>query len=177
MKYVALLRGINVGGNNTIKMAELKTCFEKLGLNGVSTYINSGNIIFSDEKHPASQLVAMIEKCIRNNFDLEIPVVVRGKKQIDKVVEELPNNWATDKAMRTDIIFLWDEVDYPEVIGEIKTNPDVDNLIYTPGAIIWNFDREFYKKSKMYNFIGTKVYKLSTARNSNTVRKIQYLMD
>jgi uncharacterized protein (DUF1697 family) len=79
--------------------------------------------------------------------------------------------------MRTDVIFLWAEVDRPDVLNEIAANPSVDHLIYTPGAVIWHFDRTDYRKSKMHDFIGTRVYTLMTARNVNTVRKLQKLLD
>lgn len=176
MKYVALLRGINVGGKNTIKMAELKICFERLRFNDVTTYINSGNVIFSAQKKTNPELASDIATGIKDYFGLDVPAVVRTSEQIDEVVKKLPKAWTTDKTMRTDVIFLWDEVDYPAVIDEIKINPEVDNLIYIPCALIWNLDRQHYTKSKMHSFIGTKIYKLSTARNSNTVRKLQDLM-
>ncbi|HET6622591.1 MAG TPA: DUF1697 domain-containing protein [Candidatus Saccharimonadales bacterium] len=176
MKYVALLRGINVGGNNKISMFELKACFEKLGFGDVKTYINSGNIIFSTSKSDETRLVRSIENCIKDKFNLDIPVVIRSNQQIAEVVKAIPKEWVNNQAMRTDVLFLWTEVDGPEVLEEIKTNPEVDNLIYTAGAIIWNFDRQNYRQSKLHGFIGTHVYKLMTARNINTVRKLAGLM-
>ena len=175
MRYVAFLRGINVGGNNSPNMKELKVCFEEQDLRDVATYINSGNIIFSSDESEKN-LIKMIEKCIKDRFSLNIPVLVRNENEIAKTVAEIPSHWSNDQAMRTDVLFLWDEVDYPEVLDEIKTNSEVDNLIYTKGAVIWNFDRLNYRKSKMNKFIGTRVYKLMTARNVNTVRKIQEMM-
>lgn len=175
MKYVALLRGINVGGNSTISMAKLKECFDSLGFKDVKTYINTGNVIFSSTQSRASLLHA-IEKCIQDNFELHVPVVIRSKDQIEKVAENIPKEWVNDKDMRTDVLFLWDEVDYPNILDEIQVNPEVDHLVYTKGAIIWNYDRINYSKTKLRNFIGTRVYKLMTARNVNTVRKICELM-
>ncbi len=175
MKYVALLRGINVGGNNSISMAKLKECFDSLGFKDVKTYINTGNVIFSSTKSETS-LVHAIEKCIQDNFGLNVPVVIRTKDHIEKVVEDIPKEWVNDTDMRTDVLFLWDEVDYPTILDEIQVNPDVDHLIYTKGAVIWNYDRINYSKTKLRNFIGTRVYKLMTARNVNTVRKIRDLM-
>lgn len=176
MRYVALLRGINVGGNNTIKMSELKACFEMLGLTDVKTYINSGNIIFSTGNTDEPALVKIIEQCIKANFGLDIPVVVRSQPQIAETVQKIPERWVNDQTMRTDVLFLWPSVDQPAVLDEIKTNPAVDELIYGPGVIIWHFDRAYYRQSKMPGFIGTRVYKLMTARNANTVRKLHQLM-
>lgn len=175
MKYVALLRGINVGGNNTIKMSALKACFEALGFADVKTYINSGNIIFSSDK-AEDELVPVVEKCIEDNFHLNVPVVIRSQAEIAKTAAKIPADWVNDQAMRTDVLFLWADVDRPDVLDEISTNPDVDQLIYTPGAVVWHFDRINYRQSKMHSFIGTRVYKLMTARNVNTVRRLHQLM-
>ncbi len=175
-KHVALLRGINVGGNNKISMSELKACFEQLGFSEVVTYINSGNIIFKADK-PEPELVGIIEQCIKDNFGLDIPVVVRSAQQITDVVKKLPDSWLNNKEVRTDVLFLWQEVDRPDVVNEIRVNPDVDELLYVPGALIWHVrDRSQINKSKMNYFIGTMVYKLMTARNANTTRKLHELM-
>src|ERR1700709_15364 len=159
MKYVALLRGINVGGNNILKMTDLKSAFEAIGFGDVRTYINSGNILFSSPIDSESEIVRSIERCIKDNFDLDIPIVIRSQSEIAEVVGKIPENWVNDQAMRTDVIFLWAEVDRPDVLDEIATNPSVDHLIYTPGAVIWHFDRTNYRKSKMHDFVGTRVYK------------------
>lgn len=78
--------------------------------------------------------------------------------------------------MRTDVIFLWNEVNNPDVIKETKRK-DVDTLIYVDGAIIWWLDRNDYAKSGMHDFISTRVYKHMTARNVNTTRKILEIMN
>jgi uncharacterized protein (DUF1697 family) len=90
MKYVALLRGINVGGKNKISMAELKTSFEKLGFFDVKTYINSCNIIFSATES-ASELTEIVETGIKNTFHLDIPVLIRSQAEIDETVRAIPN--------------------------------------------------------------------------------------
>lgn len=176
MKFIALLRGINVGGKNTIKMSELKTCFEKMGFSEVTTYINSGNVIF-DSEMSESTLVEIIERSIKDYFRLEIFVVIKSAAQIKKLIEEIPENWTNDSKMRTDILFLFPEIDRSEVLNEIKSNPDFDNLRYFPGAVVWNVDRVNYNKSKLHDLIGSKIYKKTTIRNVNTVRKIHELMN
>jgi uncharacterized protein (DUF1697 family) len=174
-RYVALLRGINVGGNTKIEMPRLKAAFEKLGAKDVLTYINSGNVIFSDSR-ARKQLEPVIEAGITKEFGFNVRVVVRDSANIAKLCKEIPADWTNDSEQRTDVLFLWEDADKPDVLEEIKVNPDVDNLIYTPGAVIWNFDRINYRSSKMHSFIGTRVYKLMTARNINTVRKLNDLL-
>ena len=174
-RYIALLRGINVGGNAKVEMPRLKAVFEKLGAEDVKTYINSGNVIFSDTRS-RKQLEPLIEEAIAKEFGFNARVVVRDDANIAKLCKEIPADWTNDSEQKTDVIFLWEEVDSPGVLEEIKVNPDVDALIYIPGAVIWNFDRVNYRSSKMHNFIGTRVYKLMTARNINTVRKLNELL-
>ena len=74
-KYIALLRGINVGGHNIIKMSNLKAVFERRGFQSVVTYINSGNIIFDSGLDELSAKT-VCEKLITEDFSLDIPVCV-----------------------------------------------------------------------------------------------------
>lgn len=77
MIYVALLRGINVGGKNKIEMRKLKATFEKAGMSEVTTYINSGNVIFSDSRRKPPRIVSVLEKAIAADFGLQIKVLIR----------------------------------------------------------------------------------------------------
>src|SRR5262245_27747152 len=112
--YVALLRGINVGGNSVVSMKDLKACFEALGLEDVRTYINSGNIIFRDSRKSVATLARLIESGIKAHRKMDIRVVVKSQADIAAICKKIPPEWVTDKLMRTDVMFLWDEVDTPE---------------------------------------------------------------
>lgn len=173
--YVALLRGINVGGNTKVEMKKLKILFERMKFTDVSTYINSGNVLFRTNQ-PHETLATHIEKSIETEFGFPVRVVVRDKKQISEIAEQVPKIWTNDAAQKTDVIFLWDDVNSPNVLEEILTNPKVDQLSYMDGAIIWHIDRAHYNQSAMHKFIGTRIYKQMTARNINTVRKLRDLM-
>ena len=174
--YVALLRGINVGGNTMVSMKDLKSCFEDLGLRDVVTYINSGNIIFKDSRQSTPALVRLIESGIKARCKMEIRVVIKTRSDIAAICKKIPTDWVTDKLMRTDVMFLWDDVDSPDVISAIAINPKVDNLLHVKGALIWNVARDNYGKSKLPKIMGTRIYKNMTARNANTTRKLLDLM-
>jgi uncharacterized protein (DUF1697 family) len=174
--YVALLRGINVGGNMLVSMKDLKACFEKAGLREVSTYINSGNVMFKDSRASIPALVKLIESAIKTHCKMDLRVVVKSRKDLEAICKKMPREWVTDKVTRTDVMFLWDEVDNAEAIAAIATNPDVDRLLYLKGALIWNVDRKDYGKSKVPKIVGTRFYKNMTARNANTTRKLLALM-
>jgi uncharacterized protein (DUF1697 family) len=175
--YVALLRGINVGGNNIISMKELVDTFERLGFGTIKTYINSGNIVFTTSAANDTALVKKIETAIYERFGFEVRVVVKSRPEVAAIVKKIPPQWVTDKHMRTEVLFLWSGVNKPSVLKQIATNPDVDRLLYVKGALIWNFDRADYKRSKIDKFIGTYVYKNMTGRNANTTRKLLSMME
>ena len=158
-------------------MKQLKSCFESLGFQDVSTYIASGNIIFkADSRQRPSSLVKMIETGIKAACEMDIRVIVRSKDDIAAICRMIPRDWVTDKTMRTDVMFLWDEVDNPDAIAALPITPKVDRLRHVKGAVIWNVSRSDYGKSKLPKIIGTKVYKSMTARNANTTRKLLELM-
>lgn len=176
MIYVALLRGINVGGNNKINMKELKGTFEWVGLQSVVTYINTGNIIFADKGRSKGELVSLLEYAIHKDFGLQIKVLILSMEDYARVMEALPAGWSNGDQMKSDVMFLWEEVDNESVVGELLHKPDIDTVIYVPGAILWSVGRDQVTRSGMQKLIGTKLYRQMTVRNVNTTRKIYELM-
>ncbi len=88
--YIALLRGINVGGNKRVKMDKLRSSFENMGLEAVKTYIQSGNVVFKTKKTSPAGLAAKIEKRIVADFGFSVSVIVRGSDDIEAVIENNP---------------------------------------------------------------------------------------
>ena len=175
MIYVALLRGINVGGNNKVEMKRLKNTFELLGFANVVTYINSGNIIFEDFSRRQDIIIDEIESAIKQDFQLELKVLIRNLDNIETICQELPATWLKNEMMRTDVMFLWEKFDRPEIKKDLKINP-VDNVKYLPGALLWNVEGKNYSKSGMLKLMGTELYKNMTIRNVNTVRNLHQIM-
>ena len=173
MVYVALLRGINVGGKHTVAMALLKKTFENLGFNGVKTYINSGNVIFSSSQKP---LAEKVEAAIEKDFGFRVPVVVRTFQELETLVKGIPAEWVNDTSMRCDVMFLWPAVDRPEVIQQFPFKPELEDVIYLPGAVVWRIDRSSVRRGAIPKIIGTNIYKQLTIRNVNTTRKLYELM-
>ena len=116
MIYVALLRGINVGGNNKVDMKKLKNTFEELGYTNVVTYINSGNIIFEAKGKKEDKIIKEIELAIKKDFALEIKVLIRDFESIKSLCKKIPNTWVKNETMRTDVMFLWEEFDNPKIL-------------------------------------------------------------
>ena len=108
--FVALLRGVNVGGNNIISMSSLRTSFEKMGFSNVSTYINSGNVIFQDPRKSIPELVRRIEAGINSHCKMDVRVIVKSKSEMAAICRKLPADWVTDKVadLVIDVVRKWD---------------------------------------------------------------------
>lgn len=96
VRYVALLRGINVGGNTLIKMADLKVCVAGLGLEDVSTYIASGNVLFTTDRVATGALAERLEAAIEAHFALPVKVVVLDRPGYARIVKAIPPAWIGD---------------------------------------------------------------------------------
>jgi uncharacterized protein (DUF1697 family) len=170
--YAALLRSVNVGGNNPIAMAKLKATFERLGFAGVRTFIASGNVIFRTGETDEARLVRKIEAAIEADFRVKIKVLLRDVRAMGKLVRTISPAWVNDKQMRCDVMFLWKEIDSRSVLKELPINPALEDVKYVPGAVLWRIDRDKVTRSRMSRIIGTKLYQQITVRNLNTVRKL-----
>lgn len=165
-----------MGGNNNISMVKLKGSFEDLGLKDVKTYINSGNIIFTTNVTSQKELTERIEDVIEQDFGLSIKVVLRSLASIRTIIEALPPEWVNDKTMKCDVMFLWEAVDSPAVLKQLVNKPEIEDLKYVPGAIMWRVDRQHVNRSALQKLAGTPLYKQVTIRNCNTARKLYALM-
>src|SRR5690348_5328851 len=106
MRYVALLRGINVGGANMIKMDDLKAEFERLGFENVRSYINSGNLAFDARKTPGDKLAEKIEKAVEVRFARPIAVVVRAQSEIAEILRNNPFDGEFGSHKEMHVLFL-----------------------------------------------------------------------
>ncbi len=176
MKYVALLRGINVGGNNKVSMQELRQVFEQAGMSNVSTYINSGNVLFESSTSPKAALAQTLEIAIKAKFGFVVKVLVYSGAELLAIAKQLPDIWTNDDSMKCDVMFLWEEVDNPEVLEQLAIKPDIDTVKYVPGALLWSADRKQLTRSGMMKLAGTDLYKQMTIRNCNTLRKLAHLI-
>src|SRR6202035_5491033 len=172
MTYVAFLRGVNVGGKGIVSMAAIKEALVALGLSDVRTYINSGNVIFSTRASDTQQLSAGIEEALEQHTGMAIKVLVMDHKTLKKMVDAIPRSWVDDKTMRTYVLLLWKELDDRTILDRLPIKSGIDELRYTPGAVVWRVDRENVRRSQMSRIVGTPLYKRITIRSVNTMRKL-----
>ena len=175
--YVALLRGINVGGSNLIRMPALKACFEAQGLCDVATYIQSGNVLFKAGRSNELRLTRLIEEALSETFAYESRVVVRSFEQLKAVVEKAPEGFGTrPAAYRYDVVFLKEPLTAVEAMKSVATNPAVDRVY--PGDGVLYSSRLISKaaQSHMSRVVSKPAYKNMTVRNWNTTGRLLELM-
>lgn len=174
--FVALLRGINVGGKNMIRMSALKESFERMGFEGVTTYINSGNIIFKAEEGDARKLERDVERMLSVEYNLECKVVVRSFSEIANLVEHLPENWNGDERWKYDVIFLRHSIDSESILEGMEPRGDIEQAVYHPGTLLWSARISELSRTSLHKLPGRKIFQDMTVRNLNTTKKIYELM-
>jgi uncharacterized protein (DUF1697 family) len=180
MKYLALLRGINVGGNNRVAMNQLRLCFEELGFKNVATYINSGNVIFETAETNEVELVKKIEHKIEDQFGFKVVVMVISKTNFKNAMQNRPSWWGEgdSKKLRSDAMFVIAPTTAQEVLQELKIEPGSPDKLSEHGQVIfWTLPMENYNKSVVPKIIGTPIYKRVTLRSSTTTKKLLTLME
>lgn len=177
-RYIALLRGINISGKNRLSMPELKACFAEEGYTDVITYLNSGNVVFSDRRTDPARKAKKIEAMIRKRFSLDIPVYVILEKDLQKLLETAPDWWGTeDKAIYDNLIFVLPPYTAEEIKNDIGDSSEgLERILIKDNVIFWSFDRKNYAKANWWKKtaaagIGEKI----TIRTAGTVRKTAQL--
>lgn len=178
MKYIALLRGINVGGNNIIKMIDLKNSFEDMEFENVKTYIQSGNIIFSSDEKDSLQLEKKIEKALSERFNYVSKVVIVSHELLEKIVKNAPKDFGLKpEEFRYDVFFLKSSLTPENALAQITLREGVDEANSGEGVLY--FSRLIAKAGQSYlnKIVGTRVYKEMTIRNWNTTTKLLALCE
>lgn len=171
MKYVALLRGINVGKAVRVPMGELRTLLEGLGMQGVSTYLNSGNAIF-ESTLPADEITQLVEDELERTFGQRIPTLVKSLEQMRAIADSIPVEWVNSPAEQTYVAYLFADADYPDLVDQLPVRREFMSIYHTPGALVWNIKREDYNRSHITKIVGHPSYARMTTRNVNTARKL-----
>jgi uncharacterized protein (DUF1697 family) len=175
--YVALLRGVNVGGNRNIAMSALKKSFEQLGLVDVSTYINSGNVLFRSKDTDTRRLERRIERMLANEYRLESRVLIRSFADMAKLLARWPADWNDrDEHWKYNVIFLSRAIDSRRILKGLHPKPEIEKVVYVPGTLLWSARVDALGRTDMLKLGRQPVYKEITVRSPNTVRKLHELM-
>jgi uncharacterized protein (DUF1697 family) len=178
MNYLALFRGVNVGGKNKLSMAELKVYLGELGLKNVRTYINSGNALFESDK-PGATVAKEIEATLVKKFKFDsdiIKVLVLSEEQLAGVVNGAPEGFGKEPGTYySDVAFLID-VDAEEAFKAFELNPEVDAMWLGEGVVYYRRLGALRIKSRLSRVISKPIYKSMTIRNWNTTVKLLTLL-
>ena len=172
MKYSALLRGINISGKNKISMSELKTELENDKYQNVTTYLNSGNVIFESSIDNKETIRKDINKIIYDKFNLEIPVFIITTSELENILNHW---WGTDnKEVYDNLIFIIPPTKYNEVYNTIgEPSKDIEKIEEYNNSIFWSFDLSKYRKANWWiKTASTDIKDKITIRTANTMRKV-----
>jgi uncharacterized protein (DUF1697 family) len=171
MKYVAFLRGINVGGNVTIKMTELKEAFDKAGFKNVQTILASGNVMFDSENRDPDAITRKIELVLKKKWKREITVFVRTVEELRRMADGQPFKGVTvTPNTRRYVTFLYEfsrGLKIPELPTNVKITRMKDDAVFTVVELAPELDTPDSMAS-LNKALGAKI----TARNWNTIEKI-----
>lgn len=173
VKYVALLRGINVGGNNIIKMAELKSYFEEMGFSKVFTYIQSGNVIFESAENDLLKLSKKIENGLSVKFDYKSTVIILPIESLKSVVENTPETFGSiTSEYKYDIIFIKKPYTADDIINLIPQKEGIDQVIKGDSSLYISRKTSNLGQSYLKKIVSKPFYKHVTIRNWKTTTKL-----
>jgi uncharacterized protein (DUF1697 family) len=173
--YVALLRGINVGGNNVIRMEDLRGSFEVMGFQDVRTYIQSGNVVFRAAEADPARLAGKIERALSAGFDYDSRAVVRSHGELERIVSDAPRGFGGDDLHRYNVVFLKEPATVDEAMANVRIRDGVDEARAGQGVLYFSTLKSAASRSGLTRVIGTPIYRLMTIRNWNTTVKLKDL--
>lgn len=175
IRYIALLRGINISGKNKISMPELKIALSEKGFADVKTYLNSGNVIFSDDETDIVKLAERIRAIILETFHLEIPVFVISQDELKSLLSKAPSWWGSgSKDIYDNLIFAITPYSIETVADKIgEPSEKIEKVQIYGNTAFWSFDRKLYAKANWWKKTATPgIGEMITIRTANTLRKI-----
>ena len=177
-RFLALLRGINVGGRNIIPKDALRQCFEDLGFHSVRTYIQSGNILFRSDRTNVRELTEAIEHALSDRFSYEARAVVLSRRKYMSAVRAAPDGWGDDDAQRHNALFTLAGITPKRALVQLRPlRTDVDTVTVGPGVIFWSVPKEQQARSTLMKLSASPVYQQVTVRNHNTVSRLLELFE
>jgi uncharacterized protein (DUF1697 family) len=175
--YLALLRGINVGGNNIIKMDDLRHAFESMGFFEVKTYIQSGNVIFGSSETNQAKLTEIIEAKLSEMFLCSMSVVILTEEELKLIINQAPKGFGEMKEQyRYDVWFLKPQLISEEVRKQVRLREGVDQITTGKNVIYASRLINEASKSLLIKINQSSLYQNMTVRNWNTTKKLSELI-
>lgn len=178
MKYISILRGINVSGQKKIKMTDLKILYEKQGFEDVITYIQSGNVIFeSKTKLTIETLKKIIEKAIETKYTFQVPVDIRTNQELKQIIEKYPYEEVKKEDNETKVLVTFlQSTPLDEKVESLLEYVKSPEKLIIQGKEVYLYCPNGYGRSKLTNtFIEKKLGVSATTRNWKSVKKLYEL--
>ncbi|HNY02314.1 MAG TPA: DUF1697 domain-containing protein [Bacteroidales bacterium] len=172
--YISILRGINVSGKNMIKMETLRKMYEALGFTGVSTYLQSGNVVFGSQEADTVAMAARISGRIREEFGYEVPVLVLTPGEIGQVIagNPFPADPSKDPAFLHITFLSAEPASIPREAIDAKRAPGEEIAFH--GKAVYLYCPNGYGNTKLHNTFLEKALKVTaTTRNWKTTRELE----
>ena len=176
MRYVALLRGINLAGHKMVAMAELRAALAKMGFTDVSTLLQSGNALFTAAKTKPAKLEALIEQEIEKRFKLQVDIHVRDAGEIASVIEANPFRREAEAAPSQFLVSFYREPIDPPLVTALQAAIAGPERVRCVDRHLYMTFPEGIGNSKAPLLVDRTLRVKGTARNWNTVTKIAALM-
>lgn len=170
-KYVAFLRGINVGGKTSVKMADLRETAEKIGLENIETYIQSGNLIFETPERDSDKLSALLEKAVEQDF-FKTPVMVRSFDELRDAVENNPFAGEEFEEKLFHLVFLAEKLSDEKAAMLLANNSETEKFAVRNREVYCLLRYSTADSLLGKKYIDNKLKIPATARNWRTIRKL-----
>jgi uncharacterized protein (DUF1697 family) len=175
-QYLALLRGVNVGGRNLVKMADLRAAFEEMGFADVATYIASGNVLFRAPRQTREELAGRIESELSRRFGAELKLVLLTEPQLRAVVEGAPSGVGA-KSHLWDVIFVRKPLTVKKAFGVVEIREGVDRAWAGKGVVYLSRLAAKATSSRINKIASRPEYEHMTLRSWSTTTKLLDRMD
>jgi len=176
VQYLALLRGINVGGKNLIKMADLREAFEEAGVSDVATFIASGNVFFRAPRQRRADLAAVLESKLSRRFVTDLKVVLLTEAELRGVIEGAPPGFGRN-THRCDVIFVRKPLTATRAFTLVETKEGVDQAWKGRGVLYFARLASRASSSRLSKVAALPEYKNMTIRSWSTTTKLLAQLD
>ncbi len=171
--YIALLRGVNVSGQKKIPMAELRNMLNKMDYKDVSTYIQSGNVVFTSAEKNTETLEKEINRRIQDSFGFDVPVLVKSKTDLGKIIQQNP--YTNPEALENKQVYfvLLQNAPNTENIEAFQTDVYQNEKCLITKDCVYLLCINGYGNAKLNNnLIERKLKVKATTRNYRTMLKL-----
>ena len=176
--YISLLRGINVSGQKKVNMKELKALYESLNFSNVSTYIQSGNVVFNSDEYTEDELKHVIELAIKQHYGFNVPVIIVNSIKLNTALNNLPFKNMELATQGSKILFSFlSATPKKDLIDALPHYLSASEKLFILDDVVYLFCPDGYGKTKLTNnLLEKKLGVTSTTRNLKTIVKLQEIL-